>query len=291
MSSQAGPIVVGYDRSQTSREALDWAVAEAVREQASLRIAEVFELIIETQPAEGKVVPLDALRVNRERGLEVVAEGIRLRHPGLAVGAVLLQDTPSPALIAESEKARMVVLGSRGMGGWDGMLIGSVGVQVAGHAHCPVVVVPPGVRPRAHDKPTVVVGVDGSKLSEQAIDFAFRHADAHGYRLLAVHAWHSPAGTYEGGHGPLMFDRAEIEAAAELLVAKSVAGAMADHPDVEVETRLINGKPARALLSSAESADLVVVGSRGRGGFTGLLLGSVSQGVLHHAHCPVAIVR
>jgi nucleotide-binding universal stress UspA family protein len=291
MSSQTGPVVVGYDGSQASREALNWGIAEAAREDAPLRVVEIFDLIIAMLPSDRSIVPLDALRENRERGLAVVAEGIRLRYPGLEVDTALLQDTPAHALITESERARMVVLGSRGTGGWSGLVVGSVGVQVAAHSLCPVVVVPPDVRPRAHDKPTVVLGVDGSKVSAQAIDFAFRQAEARGYRVLAVHAWHSPAGTYEGGLGPLMFDQAEIEDAARLLVSRSLAGAIADHPDVEVETRLMSGQPARALLSAAESADLVVVGSRGRGGFAGLLLGSVSQGVLHHAHCPVAIIR
>ncbi|HEU4947207.1 MAG TPA: universal stress protein, partial [Kribbella sp.] len=207
------------------------------------------------------------------------------------VDSVLLEGTAAASLIEEAEQARMVVLGSRGLGGWTGLLVGSVATQVSTHAQCPIVVIPPDVRPRVHGKPTVVVGVDGSKTSIKAVEFAFDQAEAHGAKVLAVHAWTSPVSTYEDGQGALLFDKDEVEAAARLVVAESLAGAMIDHPDVEHEVKLVSGQAARALLLAAESADLLVVGSRGRGGFTGLLLGSVSQSVLHHAHCPVAIVR
>jgi nucleotide-binding universal stress UspA family protein len=291
MSSRNAPVVVGYDGSQASRAALHWAAAEAVRQHAPLRIVEIFELVVTTGVERDVVVPLEGLRTAREDGLGALAEGIRLQRPGLAVSTALVEGTPAAVLVEESEAARMIVLGSRGLSGLSGLLAGSVTVQVSVHARCPVVVVPGDLRPRAHEKPTVVVGVDGSKTSAQAVEFAFDFASAAGARVVAVHAWTSPMSTYTGGFGPLMFDQAEIDEASKLLVSESLAGSIADHPDVEVETRLINGHAARALLLVAESADLLVVGSRGRGGFTGLLLGSVSQAVLHHAHCPVAIVR
>lgn len=291
MSSQTAPVVVGYDGSQASSAALQWATAEAVREHAPLRIVEVFELIVAMRPSPGHVVPLAALRTVRERGLEALAEGIRLQHPHLEVATVLIEGSPAASLIEETGQARMVVLGSRGRGGWTGLLVGSVAVQVSTHAQCPIIVVPADIRPRMHEKRTVVVGVDGSKISGKAIDFAFDQAEATGATVVAVHAWHSPFSSYQNGQGELLFDNAEVQEAARVLVAESLAGAKADHPDTEVEVRLVAGQAARALLIAGESADLVVVGSRGRGGFTGLLLGSVSQSVLHHAHSPIAIVR
>ncbi len=289
--SQHKPVVVGYDGSKSSPAALEWAALEAQREHVPLRIVEAFELVIAIRPNEGHIDPLQAVRRSREQALAVVAEGIEVEHPGLAVTAVLIEDSPASALISESSYARLLVLGSRGLGGWSGLVIGSVSVQVSAHAHSPVVVVPADARPRAHDKPTIVVGVDGSKVSAQAVQFAFDQAAATGAKVVAAHAWHSPASTYEGGLGSLVFDHAEVEQASRLVVAESLSGAIADHPEVEVETRLMTGQPARALLALGESADLVVLGSRGRGGFTGLLLGSVSQGVLHHARVPVAVVR
>ncbi len=291
MASHTGPVVVGYDGSDASRAALQWATEQAVRARAPLRIVQCYELVIAIRPTPGAAVPLDALRAAHEQGLESVAESLRLRNPGLVVTVALMHDPPAMSLVAESEQARAVVIGTRGLGGWSGLLLGSTSVQVAAHARCPVVVVPADVRPRAREEATVVVGVDGSKTSADAIAFAVDQAEATGAKVLAVHAWHSPASTYDGGLGPLMFDQEQIEEASRVLIAESIAGAVADHPDVEVETRLIGGQPARALLIAAGSADLLVVGSRGRGGFAGLLLGSVSQGVLHHAHCPVAIVR
>ena len=291
MSSQTAPVVVGYDGSQGSTAALRWATAEAVREHAPLRIVEAFELEIVSRPSPGKVVPLEALRTVRERGLEALADGIRLQYPGLEVQTLLLEGTPAASLIEETAQARLVVLGTRGLGGFSGAVLGSVAIQVSAHAHSPVVTVPADPRPSAHTTPTVVLGVDGSKVSARATDFAFEQAEAFGARLVVVHAWHSPFSTYENGKGALVFDKAEVQKAAELLVAEALAGPLADYPDTEVDVRLVPGHPARALLQAAEGADLVVVGSRGRGGFTGLLLGSTGQHVLHHAHCPVAIVR
>jgi nucleotide-binding universal stress UspA family protein len=291
MTSQPGPIVAGYDGSPAGRTALHWAAAEADRLHARLRVVEAFELIIALRPTPGTVVPLAALRTARELGLTALADGLRAQHPNLQVETVLVEGTPAETLIEETAQARMIVLGSRGLGGWAGLIVGSVAVQVSSHAQCPVVVVPADLRPRAHEKPFVVVGVDGSKTSAKAIDFAFEQAEAIGAKVVAVHAWTSPYLTYADGRSMLQFDEADVKESARLLVAESVAGALADHPDVECETRLMSGQAARAILLAAESAELAVVGSRGRGGFTGLLLGSAGQTVLHHAQCPVAIVR
>ncbi|MFG1625361.1 universal stress protein [Kribbella sp. NPDC049227] len=291
MSSQPAPIVVGYDGSPGSQSALRWAVGEAVRELAPLRILEAFELIVTVRPTPGHVVPLDALRTARQKGLDAVADTVRLQHPELQVETSLVGGAAVPALLDEAGRARLVVLGSRGLGGWSGLLVGSVAVQVTTHARCPVIVIPHDLRPHAHEGATVAVGVDGSKVSAKAIDFAFDQAEALHARVVALHAWSSPFLTYSDGASMLQFDEDKIQEEGRLLVAESVAGAAADHPDVQWTTELVSGSAAQALVRRANSADLVVVGSRGRGGFTGLLLGSVGQSVLHHAQSPVAIVR
>ena len=280
MPTQHAPIVVGYDGSPPSHDALRWATAAAVRTKAPLRIVEAFELVVYSRPSPGQVVPLEALQTAREKGLSALAEGVRLQQPGLTVETVLAGGSAAQALLAEAEHARLVVLGSRGLGGWTGLLVGSVAVQVTTHAQCPVIVIPPDLRPHAHEGPTVVVGVDGSKASARAIEFAFDQAEALRARVVAIH-----------GASILQFDAEKVEAESRLLVSESVAGAAADHPDVQWTTELASDSAARALVRRSESADLVVVGSRGRGGFTGLLLGSVSQSVLHHTQCPIAIVR
>jgi len=285
------PIVIGYDGSPGSQNALRWAAAEAVRQVAPLKIVEAFELVIVSRPSPGHVVPLEALRTARQKGLEAVAETIRLQHPGLQVETSLVVGGAAGAVLDQAEHARLVVLGSRGLGGWSGLLVGSVTSQVTAHAVCPAVVIPHDPRPHAHEGPTVAVGVDGSKASAKAIEFAFDQAEALHAQVVAVHAWTSPFLTHAGGPSMLQFDEEKIQEEARLLVAESVAGAAADHPDIQWSTELVRGSAAQALVRRSESADLVVVGSRGRGGFTGLLLGSIGQSVLHHTQCAIAIVR
>lgn len=258
---------------------------------APLRLVEAFELVIITRPSPGQVVPLEAIRTARQRRLDAMAETVRLHHPELTVQTSLVGGPAAQVLLEAAEDARLVVLGSRGLGGWSGLLVGSVAVQVTTHAQCPVVVIPHEPRPHAHQGPAVVAGVDGSKSSAQAIDFAFDQADALRAQVVAIHAWTSPFLTYADGASMLQFDEEKVREESRLLVAESVAGAAADHPDVRWTTELVSGSAAQALVRRSESADLIVVGSRGRGGFTGLLLGSVSQSVLHHAHCPIAIVH
>ena len=291
MSTHPAPIVIGYDGSPGSQSALRWAAAEAARELAPLQIVEAFELVIVTRPSPGQVVPLESVRIGRQEGLEAVAANLREQHPDLRVETSLVGGAAAKVLIDEAANARLVVLGSRGLGGWSGLLVGSVAVQVTTHAQCPVVVIPHDLRIHAHEGLTVLVGVDGSKASAKAIDFAFDQAEELGAKVVAVHASTSPILTFAAGESMLEFDEKQIEDEGRLLVAESVAGAAADHPDVEWTTEVVIGSPARALLRMAESADLVVVGSRGHGGFTGLLLGSVSQSVLHHTSCAIAIVR
>jgi nucleotide-binding universal stress UspA family protein len=291
MTTQPAPIVVGYDGSAGSQSALRWATAEAVRTLAPIRLVEAFELVVVTRPSPGHVVPLEAVRTARQKGLDAVAENLRLHQPGLTVDTSLVGGAAAQALIEASDDARLIVLGSRGLGGWSGLIVGSVAVQVTTHAQCPVVVVPHESRSHTPHGSTVVVGVDGSKASAQAIDFAFAQADVLQANVVAIHAWTSPFLTYAEGASMLQFDEEKVREESRLLVAESVAGAAAEHPDVEWTTELVMGSAGQALVRRSETADLLVVGTRGRGGFTGLLLGSVSQTALHHTRCPIAIVR
>jgi nucleotide-binding universal stress UspA family protein len=183
------------------------------------------------------------------------------------------------------------VLGTRGLGGWTDILLGSVANQVSMHSAGAVIVVPAATQPRVQDRPTIVVGVDGSKTSAKAIDFAFAQAETRRGRVVVVNVTPHPAPTFAGGLGLLVFDPVDIANEDRLLVSESLAGVETDYPDVEFDIRLMTGHPAQALVLAAENAELLVVGSRGRDGFASLLLGSVSLSVLHHAQCPVAIVR
>jgi nucleotide-binding universal stress UspA family protein len=287
---QLDPIVVGYDGSGGSRAALRWATAEAIRQLSPLRVVEVSEPMPIGYPGADSVSVTEVRRM-QERGLDALTDSIRLQHPRLTVDGVLIEDSAASALIDESVHARLTVLGSRGLGGWTDVLLGSVAMQVSMHAADTVVVVPAASSPRIQDKPTIVVGIDGSKTSAKAIDFAFAQAEARRGRVVAVNVTPHSAPTFSGGLGLLVFDPVDIANEARLLVSESLAGAETDYPDIEFDIVLMTGHPAQALVLAAESAELLVVGSRGRDGFASLLLGSVSLSVLHHAQCPVAIVR
>jgi nucleotide-binding universal stress UspA family protein len=190
-------------------------------------------------------------------------------------------------LIGESGHAALLVVGNRGAGGFAGLVLGSVAVQVAAHATCPVLV----VRGAARAGDPVVVGVDGSPTSTDAIRFAADEAAWRQVPLLAVHSWTAPVSTGPGDMLPLVYDVKRVEAEEQRVLAESVAGLAGTHPDVRLEQRLVPGGAAGVLTELSGQAQLMVVGSRGHGGFTGLLLGSVSRALIYHADCPVAVVR
>jgi nucleotide-binding universal stress UspA family protein len=178
------------------------------------------------------------------------------------------------------------VVGSRGHGGFVGALLGSVSQHCVHHATCPVVVVRGPDTPR-RDGP-IVVGLDGSPQSEAALAFAVEAAVARRVPLRAVRVWLDPAVPYVVT-GPTDWDE-EVKRQQGLL-AEQLVGWREKYPDLRVEPILMQDRPAHALAQSTGDAQLVVVGSRGRGGLTGMLLGSVSQAMLQHAECPVAVVR
>ena len=201
-------------------------------------------------------------------------------------------DQPAAVLIAASRDAGLVVVGHRGLGGFTGLLVGSVGVQAAAHAACPVIVVrdsdPDEAGPAAGE---VVVGVDGSELSGLAVDFAFCHAALHRLGVVAVHAYAFPAFVTSSDASSAAYDVDDLREDHARLLAEALAGYRDNYPDVPVRQKVAYGRPAAVLVAESAGAALTVVGSRGRGGFAGLLLGSTSQSVLHHATGPVAIVR
>ena len=194
------------------------------------------------------------------------------------------------ALVEVSARADTVVVGSRGRGSVGAAVAGSTSLQVAAHASCPVVV----VRTLSTATPTlsrVVVGVDGSPVSSEAIGYAFAQASQREVGLTVVHAWDVEfvEGAIAVASTSDLWKRLGDEERA--LTAESVAGWAEKYPDVDVRTHVVRGHPVDVLVSESEGAELVVVGSRGRGGFSGLLMGSVSHGVLHRAQSPVAVVR
>jgi nucleotide-binding universal stress UspA family protein len=283
-----GAIVVGVDGSPTSDLALGWAVDEAARRGLPLHIIHAFSYGYPMTDA-GIGYAINGLRQLADGVRRDAATRARRANPELVITWSEPACRPAPALVHASETADTVVLGARGMSAALGVFMGSVSVQVAAHAHCPVVIV--------HDTPAqpagapVVVGVDGSAVSSSAIAYAYEQASSRGVGLTVVHAWWLDHAEGAAASAIWTVDWQAFAAEEQALVAESLAGWQEKYPDVAVRRHSVRGLPVEALIRQGENACLVVVGTRGRGGFGGLLLGSVSQGVMHRAQCPVAVVH
>lgn len=287
-------IVAGIDGSRSARTAAMWAADEASKRGLPLRLVHVFTVPVAKMP--GVIPSSEAIRAGfASRGLEWVSEAqeaVLARHPELAVETAVREGNPVAALIQESVKATMVVLGSRGLGGFTGMLVGSTAVALAHYGHCPIVVAR-GPRPGGDvpEEGPVVVGADGSPASDAALAFAFDEARLCDTGLTVVRTWSEMVD--HGAIRPhfLAVDPAEIEAADRKAAEEQVAPWQDKYPDVPVEIVVRKGRPVRTLLDFGAGARLLVVGSRGRGGFEGMLLGSTSQALIAHSECPVAVIR
>lgn len=290
-------IVVGIDGSPSARAALDWALQEARRRHAPVKIVHAWSIPVPPTALGPTVADPsdDALRQAAQVILDEAQAHAAADFPEVSVTADLVLGTPSSALLTESSDAMLVVVGSRGMGSFAELLLGATSLQVAVHAECPVVVVRvPGERPHPADPDfagRVVVGVDGSELSVQAAAAAYDQASVRGIGLTVVHTWDTPSFDVPGAAIDMELLLTQIEEEERAVVSEALAGLTEEYPDVPVRWHMAPGSPAHVLAEASRVAELVVVGSRGRGGFASLLLGSTSHAVLHHAQCPVLVVR
>lgn len=288
------PVVVGVDGSESALHAVRWAAREARRRQAPLRLVHVCHVVPVRHPRQISPPPeyQAALFEQGEHWLRDAVEAARQAVPDVVVTADALGGQASEVLVTESESARLVVLGSRGLGGFGSLVLGSVAVAVSAHAHCPVVVMHAdetgGAPP---EEGHVVVGLDGSELSDAAMNFACEAAAARAVPLVAVHTWFDIDVSPTWTRLPSTIDWDYLQAEEEREFGDRVGVWQEKFPGVEIRPLVVRDRPGRALLKHAEGAQLVVVGSRGRGAFAGMGLGSVSQTLLHHAQCPVAVVR
>ena len=289
------PVIVGVDGSACSMRALDVAATEAAQRKRPLQVIHAFRWPILFTPL--GATPEPDPRVHATAVTAAAVERARAAQPGLEVTTSIIDGGPvdrGPAavLVHASDAASLVVVGHRGTGGFANLLAGSVSVQVATHAQCPVIVVRDEPVAHAAAEPAVVVGVDGSELSAQAVWFAFEEASFRSMPLIAIQVLEPAAGTHAAPTTTPPHRNDAATAYAHRILADALAPARARHPDVAVKSEVVEAKtPQQALIDASEGATMVVVGPRGRGGFRGLLFGSVSQAVLHHAHCPVALVR
>ncbi|HEV2239843.1 MAG TPA: universal stress protein [Streptosporangiaceae bacterium] len=279
MVGTAYGILAGYDGSPGSEQALSWAVREARSRGTALTVCCAYEPGFAVLPGEEAVLDLA-----RRSGERIIDDGLRRAQHLMGAGKVrslLVQGQAATVLCEHSHDADIVVVGSRGIGGGvAGRVLGSVSSQVAAHAKGRVVVVRGHWRPAAGFVPgPVVVGANGSPPSRAALDFAFEEATLREAPVLAVCALADAPGSL-GGHDDR---REQFEHAIRLWEKK--------YPEVTVLRRVAVGGARDALLTAARDAQMLVVGSRGRGGVPGMVLGSISQAALHHAPCPVGVVH
>ncbi|MFI1658115.1 universal stress protein [Streptomyces sp. NPDC020472] len=284
------PLVTGVDGSDASLTALDWAVDEAVRHGLPLRIvhASLWERYEGVAPAWAPDRPSG--QVLAEGIVGTAAERARRRAPDLPLTTAVLAEDASTALLREGQEGAVLVVGSRGRGGFADLLLGSVGLVVAGRAPCPVVVVRGDRHALEARHGRVLLGVGEHDVDSPAVRFAFREAAARDAELDVVHAWRRPA---HGPAGHLLMKRAGGASFAEEdsseALHKALEAAASDHPRVRLRRTTVEG-PAHRVLTERSAADLLVVGARRRDGLVGLELGRVAHRALHHATCPVAVV-
>ncbi|KFF98622.1 universal stress protein [Streptomyces scabiei] len=283
------PITAAVDGTPESLAALAWAGREAVRRGLALRVMHAWRW----EPHEAISVDRDGqVRWARE-ALAEAARGVSERHPELAVTTELVEGPPVETLVGAAEDAETLVLGSRGHGAVVGFLLGSVGQQVIVESPRPVVLV------RAEDSPAgeaagreVVVGQQGApEDSADVLRFAFETAAARGASLRAVRAWAlPPLYAYSPGSLKLLDEAGGLEPYESKALSAALEPLRERFPEVPVTQHVEMGSAGQVLLSVAQRAQLMVVGRRARRTAVGARIGSVAHGVLHHAHCPVAVV-
>lgn len=287
------PVVVAVDGSESASSAVVWAARAAADLGRSLHIATVVHI-----PAFYYAEPYlaesfkDELRGNAATRLEnarrLAAESVDI---DLEIVPEMIEGAVSDQLIELSRRAHLTVVGPRGHGEFTGLIVGSTTVSLVTHGRSPIVVVRGRVQGGAPPaQGPVVVGVDGSENSIEAVEHAFEQASARGARLVAVHVWSDvDMRPSLGATGDQAWSN--VQTGEEVVLAERLAGFTERYPDVVVERVVARDRPVRVLSEYAETAQLIVVGSRGRGGFTGMLLGSTSRALIHTADCPVLIVR
>ncbi|MGA9873308.1 MAG: universal stress protein [Rhodococcus sp. (in: high G+C Gram-positive bacteria)] len=278
-------IVVGVDGSDGSGRAVAWAASTAVSHGYSLRIVTAVDVparLTDEQALEFRRVAKSRLTASAE-----IARGVG-GGAALDIAGEARDGNVVDVLLDESARCALVVLGASGLNESDSRLLGSASIGLSAHAHSPVAV----VRGRSIDTDgapgPVVVGIDGSAVNQAAIAAGFDEASRRGAPLVAVHVW-SDVSLGQISAVPQQWE--DIAASEEAVLAESLAGWQEKYPDVDVRRVVAQDRPVRVLGQMSEEASLIVVGNRGRGGFTGMLLGSTSYALIHTADCPVLVVR
>ncbi|MCG6498520.1 universal stress protein [Kitasatospora sp. A2-31] len=283
------PVLVGVDGSPESTAAAHWAAEEALRRGAPLRVVHVWPWLTDGRSA---FADAGSLPAGAQRMLAEIADTLRAGHPGVDVHTDVVLDAAVDGLVAAAEDAGLLVLGSRGLGGFTGLLLGSVSRATVARSSAPAVVVrsaeaQAGVVMGA--VPEVLVAVDVQAPNEAVLAFAFEEAELRGARVRAVHGWDLPPAFATVGFVPAPAEIAELQGLEAKALAEALAGWRERYPGTEVVEEVRLG-PARAVVEASATAELVVLGRRRRPHDFGPRLGRVAHAVLHHAQAPVAVV-
>ncbi|WP_327341451.1 universal stress protein [Streptomyces europaeiscabiei] len=294
-------VTVGLDGSRESRAAAEWAAREARLLGLPLKLVHVWEPVPDPI-AQAPLLGAETHQHWTQRIPREAAEGLRLRHSGLDVTTEQLSGLPSEVLADAAKDAELLVLGSRGMSGIGGFMVGSVGLAVVAHAERPVVLVrageqaadehemdPVGIPSAATPFRPVVLGLDIESPDEELIEFAFAAAARRGTSLRVVHGWNPPP-YYAYGLAADLELHADLTRRESTELTEILRPWREKHPDVEVTEESHYGTPGSHLVDASREASLVVVGRRIRRSAFGAHIGPVTHAVLHHSTAPVAVV-
>lgn len=292
--SREDMVVVAVDGGEPSNNAVRWAANTANKRGIPLRLASSY-----TMPqflyAEGMVPPQELYDDLQNECLRKIADAREIAlevAPDIKIGHTVAEGSPIDMLLDLSKESTMIVMGSRGLGGLSGMVLGSVSAAVVSHASCPVVVVRDDNAVTDETKyGPVVVGVDGSEVSVKATQVAFEEADARGAELVAVHTYMDGSGTPAAGAIVAEDQLKQVDSTRAKKLDDALSSFTSQFPDVKVRKVVTRDRPVRALVEQAKDAQLLITGSHGRGGFKGMLLGSTSRALLQAAPCPMMVVR
>jgi nucleotide-binding universal stress UspA family protein len=283
----ANPVVVATDGSEESLRAVDWAAQEAVLRGAPLRIVSAVALpprMTAGHPGTEYDAVADVITESSDQGLQAATDRAAAAAPGLLIDADHLEGAPAEAVTHSGSGALMLVVGSRGRGGFAALILGSVSRYAATHAPCPVVIVREA--PEAARR-QVSVGVGNLEHAEAPLTFAFEEATARKASLVVTHAWHTPdSDISRAGEALATPGEHDIEEKANAALERLLSDWRAKYPDVQVSHDVVHGHPGRALVGLSARSDLVVIGRRAVHHGPG----SVINAVLSHAHGPVATV-